>query len=180
MNALEPDDILVLICHPHVETWIPLREWMRRGSGPRKTIRPIAAKNAQTDEPLPLSAIPLAVRNDPESWEAIRLGWIQDPEWPNEYYSAKIDRVDREEGTICVTTAAQKRTVVIADDTEMLIFHGDEYYPMKDRLHDDHLLPGATVIVMSRRKEGTEIVFQLQLVAGEDQGAGQRVAARSP
>src|SRR5262249_43123554 len=131
--------------------------------------------------PLPLTAIPLAVRNDPESWEAIRLGWIQDPEWPNEHYSAKVERVDREEGTLCIMTGAQRRTVVIADDTAMLVFHADEYFPMKDRLCDEHLLPGATVILMTRRKDGTEIVFQLQLVAGADQGVALPAAgARSP
>src|SRR6516162_2032042 len=121
MDNLAPDDILVLVCHPQAEAWMPLREWMRKGSGSKPLIRPIAAKHAQTGESLPLTAIPLAVRNDPESWEAVRLGWIHDPDWPNEFYNARIDRVDAKEGTLRVTAGQDQRNIVIADDTEMIL-----------------------------------------------------------
>src|ERR1700733_7189258 len=127
MDLLEPDDILVLICDPQMDIWLPLREWIRRGQSPRKVVRPIAAKHVKTGESLPLPSIPLAVRHDPESWDAVRLGWIQDPEWPNEYYSATIEQVDVDEAILCVLAKGEKRTVVIADDTELLLLQSCEY-----------------------------------------------------
>jgi hypothetical protein len=38
---------------------------------------------------------------------------------------------------------------------------------MKERLNDENLRPGATVILMTKRKGTAEIAFQLQLIAPE-------------
>jgi hypothetical protein len=74
-------DILVSIAHPHGELELPLAEWMRVGPGPRELVRPIAARSAATGQPLPLSVVPLAYRNDRLSRTLIRLGLLKNP-WP--------------------------------------------------------------------------------------------------
>jgi hypothetical protein len=58
-----------------------LAKWMEIGPGPRRYTRPIAARSRLTREPLPLTVIPMAYRNDDESRRLIAEGKIQSP-WP--------------------------------------------------------------------------------------------------
>ena len=73
------DDVVVTIGHPHGDVDAPLRVWMERGPRPRPSLRPIAAKHAKTNQPLPLSVIPREYRNDDEARDLIARGVIADP-----------------------------------------------------------------------------------------------------
>lgn len=70
--------IRVVIDHPFGTLEMPLADWMRQGPGPRPLLRPVRCHTAD-GTPLPLSAIPLPYRNDPESWRAILDGRCEDP-----------------------------------------------------------------------------------------------------
>jgi hypothetical protein len=76
---IRPEDVLVLIQHPFGDMWPTLAEWMERGPGPRKGLRPVAARSRLTGEELPLTVIPLPYRNDDQSRAAIRRGELTDP-----------------------------------------------------------------------------------------------------
>ncbi|MBO2465190.1 hypothetical protein [Actinomadura violacea] len=76
---VRPEDVLVLIQHPFGDTWPTLTEWMEYGPGPRKGLRPVAARSRLTGEELPLTVIPLPYRNDEESRAAIQRGELADP-----------------------------------------------------------------------------------------------------
>ncbi|TPQ18064.1 hypothetical protein [Streptomyces sporangiiformans] len=83
MDGEEPDvraeDVLVLIQHPFGDLWPTLATWMDRGPGPRRGLRPVAARSRLTGEMLPLTVIPLRYRNDDESRAAIQRGEFTDP-----------------------------------------------------------------------------------------------------
>ncbi|MBB2940617.1 hypothetical protein FB565_000321 [Actinoplanes lutulentus] len=75
----ELDDVLVVIGHPWSDFEVPLTEWMSTGPGPRHGIRPESAKSRTTGEPLALTVIPVAYRNDRESRALIAAGAIVSP-----------------------------------------------------------------------------------------------------
>jgi len=75
----EIDDILVTIEHPFGTIEIPLTEWMAKGPGPRKLLRPTAARSASTGRSLALDVIPLRYRNDEESRRLIAEGKLESP-----------------------------------------------------------------------------------------------------
>ncbi len=81
MHDLDPDDIIVTVRHSWGDTEATLAKWMEIGPGPRPNTRPIAARSRSTGEPLPLTVIPLAYRNDEESRRLIAEGKIKSP-WP--------------------------------------------------------------------------------------------------
>jgi hypothetical protein len=81
-GALDPDDVVVVLGHPHGDVEVPLAVWIATGPGPRPGVRPIRARSRSTGQPVPLSAIPLRYRNDWRSRLAIRAGLIEDP-WPD-------------------------------------------------------------------------------------------------
>jgi hypothetical protein len=75
------DDVLVVIGHPFGDIEVPLAEWIARGPGPRRFLRPVRARSRSTGEPLPLTVIPFQYRNDAESRKAIEEGRLANP-WP--------------------------------------------------------------------------------------------------
>ena len=77
------DDIEVLISHPWVNDYIPLRTWMQIGPGLRPLVGVAAARHAVTKKPLPMSAIPLAYRNTRWSRLLVQLRLIKPPAWPS-------------------------------------------------------------------------------------------------
>ncbi len=77
----DPDDVLVVIGHPFGDVEMPLTTWIAPGPGPRHGIRPRSARSRSTGEPLPLTAIPLAYRNNREARALIAAGRITPP-WP--------------------------------------------------------------------------------------------------
>lgn len=79
MTVYDPEDVIVTIDHPFGRIEPTLAEWMRKGPGPRKLLRPTAARSRSTGEPLPLSVIPLAYRNDAVSRMLIAAGIIKSP-----------------------------------------------------------------------------------------------------
>ncbi len=81
MTDHDPADIIAVLGHPFGDVDMPLTKWMARGPGPRPLLQPIAARSRSTDEPLPLTVIPLEYRNDKESRRLIAEGKIKSP-WP--------------------------------------------------------------------------------------------------
>jgi hypothetical protein len=79
--TVDLDDVLVTLDHPAGTVEVPLAQWIRQGPGPRRFVRPIAARSQSTGEILPLTVIPLAYRNDDESRARIAAGEIAAP-WP--------------------------------------------------------------------------------------------------
>lgn len=79
--------IHVRISHPSGELSVPLAEWMRRGPGPRRLLRPHSVVDARTGHPLPLSVIPLRYRNTPWSRLLCKLGVLPHP-WREPRYLA--------------------------------------------------------------------------------------------
>ena len=77
--AMDPDDILVTLGHPHGDIEVPLAEWMRIGPGERPLVRPVAARRMSTGQPLPLRVIPLKYRNTGPARLLIRAGLLPDP-----------------------------------------------------------------------------------------------------
>jgi hypothetical protein len=76
---VRPEDVLVIVSHPFGDIEITLAQWMAVGPGPRPLVRPVAARSRVSDEPLPLTVIPLRYRNDEQSRTAIRQGLVTDP-----------------------------------------------------------------------------------------------------
>lgn len=74
-------DIVVIIDHPHGRLEIPLQEWIEQGPGPRDLLRPIAARSAETGEPLPLTVIPRRYRNSFLTRSLVRMKLLKKP-WP--------------------------------------------------------------------------------------------------
>ncbi len=81
MRAIDPDDTLVTVCHPHGDLEVPLREWIRVGPGPRKLVTILAARRKSSGVVVPMHNIPLAYHNSPTSRILIRIGLLADP-WP--------------------------------------------------------------------------------------------------
>lgn len=79
MSSPDFDDIILVIAHPFGDIEVPMAEWMRIGPGPRKFVRPVAAKSRSTGQSLNLSIVPLEYRNDEESRALIAQGTIKDP-----------------------------------------------------------------------------------------------------
>jgi hypothetical protein len=79
MNS--PDDIILVILHPHGTVETTLSEWMKTGPGPRDLLRPLAARDAKTGQSLTLDVIPLRYRNTSISRTLIKLGILKNP-WP--------------------------------------------------------------------------------------------------
>lgn len=57
MSAIDPDDILVIIDHPHGPVEVPYREWLNDGPGPRKALQLKSARRKSTGEDIPLGDI---------------------------------------------------------------------------------------------------------------------------
>jgi hypothetical protein len=76
---IHPDDVLVVVSHPHGDIEVSLATWMAAGPGPRPLVRPVAARSRLSGEPLPLTVIPLRYRNDEQSRSAIRRGILTSP-----------------------------------------------------------------------------------------------------
>lgn len=72
-------DIVLVFEHPHGELEVPLHEWRQVGPGERTQLSPVRAKIASTGEPIPLSAIPMVLRNTPLSRILIRVGALSSP-----------------------------------------------------------------------------------------------------
>jgi hypothetical protein len=81
-EAIDPDDVLLVITHPFGDVEVPLADWIATGPGPRRFVRPVRAYSRSTGSRLPLSVIPLRYRNDEESRRAIADGLLDDP-WPD-------------------------------------------------------------------------------------------------
>lgn len=60
----DADDLIVTVEHPMGTIEVPLSEWIARGPGPRRLLRPAAVRSRTTGEELPLSVIPARYRND--------------------------------------------------------------------------------------------------------------------
>jgi hypothetical protein len=78
----DPKDIMVTVDHPFGSIEVPLVEWIAIGPGPRRLVRPVAARSRSTDAALPPSVIPLRYRNSALSRSLIAIGVIKDP-WPS-------------------------------------------------------------------------------------------------
>lgn len=72
-------NILIKLRHPHGDLEIPLKDWMEQGPGDRPLLQPFAARYEDSDEPLPLSVIPLPYRNNAVSRLMIRAGLLKSP-----------------------------------------------------------------------------------------------------
>jgi hypothetical protein len=77
----DPYDVLLVIDHPFGQVETTLAEWMARGPGPRRFLRPVAAKSRFTGDDLPLTVVPLAYRNDETARALIEAGELEWP-WP--------------------------------------------------------------------------------------------------
>lgn len=75
---MDPAGIRVVIDHPFGTLEMSLADWIGQGPGPRPLLRPVRC-HAPDGSPLPLTAIPLPYRNDPESWQAILSGHCEEP-----------------------------------------------------------------------------------------------------
>ncbi len=69
----------VLLIHPHGELWLPLKDWIHEGPGPRQLLHPVAARMADTHERLPLRIIPFRYRNTRLSRILISVGLLRNP-----------------------------------------------------------------------------------------------------
>jgi hypothetical protein len=82
IHSSEYDDIIVTVAHPWGNGYPTLTEWIAKGPGPRRLVEIIAAKRKSTDEPVPMSEIPLEYHNSSESRRRQRLGEIPAPWGP--------------------------------------------------------------------------------------------------
>jgi hypothetical protein len=83
MTEVDVDDVLVTLQHPFGVLEVPLAEWMAKGPGSRKLLRPIAVRSRSTGKALPLEVLPQRYRNDAESRRLITEGKLESP-WPDE------------------------------------------------------------------------------------------------
>jgi hypothetical protein len=77
--GLDPDDVVVVLGHPHGDVEMTLAEWMKVGPGGRPLLRPIAARSRSTGDPKPLTIIPLPYRNNATSRALIAAGDLESP-----------------------------------------------------------------------------------------------------
>jgi hypothetical protein len=82
-NNIQSSDIIVILGHPHGDLEVTLNEWILKGPGERDLLRPMAAKNKNTGEQLPLNVIPFVYRNSFLSRALIALKVFSDP-WKND------------------------------------------------------------------------------------------------
>ena len=77
----DPQDLLLTVHHPFGDLEVSLAEWIAKGPGPRRLVRPVAVRSRATGAALPLTVIPLRYRNDEESRRLIAEGVLESP-WP--------------------------------------------------------------------------------------------------
>jgi len=81
LRPADYDDILVTVAHPFADIETTLRAWIENGPGPRRFVT-ITAARRRDGEPVPLDAIPLEYRNNPESRRLQRMGLLPAPWGP--------------------------------------------------------------------------------------------------
>jgi hypothetical protein len=81
LDPAEYDDVIVTIAHPFGDVETTLREWIRRGPGPRRFLEIASARRAD-GQPVPLDEIPLEFHNSRESRRLQRLGLLPAPWGP--------------------------------------------------------------------------------------------------
>jgi hypothetical protein len=72
------EQVIVTIAHPFGDIDVLLDTWKEKGPGPRRFVRPVAAKTID-GRPLSLRVIPLKYRNNWLSRTLIRLGVLKNP-----------------------------------------------------------------------------------------------------
>lgn len=81
LRPADYDDIIVTIAHPWADVETTLQAWIETGPGPRPFVTITGARRRNGD-PVPLDAIPLQYRNNPESRRLQRLGLLPSPWGP--------------------------------------------------------------------------------------------------
>ncbi len=79
MMNIPIQDVILILDHPHGRIEVPLDQWIATGPGPRKFLRPIAAKSRETGEEVPLDLVPLQYRNNTFTRALIALGLMKNP-----------------------------------------------------------------------------------------------------
>jgi hypothetical protein len=82
IDPTEYDDIIVHVAHPWGDGYATLNEWIAHGPGPRPLVGIVDARRKSTDEPVPMSEIPLEYHNSTESRRLQRLGQLPMPWGP--------------------------------------------------------------------------------------------------
>jgi hypothetical protein len=95
IDPSEYDDIVVTVAHPWGNGYPTLTEWIATGPGRRRLVGIIAARRKSTDEPVPMSEIPLEFHNSRESRRRQRLGELPAP-WgpPPDHEPPEMDMPD--------------------------------------------------------------------------------------
>jgi hypothetical protein len=75
------DDILVTVAHPWGDIETTLSAWIEHGPGPRPFVT-ITSARQRSGDPVPMDAIPLQYRNNPESRRLQRQGLLPSPWGP--------------------------------------------------------------------------------------------------
>jgi hypothetical protein len=65
---IDPEDILVVVGHPHGDVEVPLTQWIETGPGPRPFVQLRSARRRSTGEPVPLDQIDDPWRRDPPTY----------------------------------------------------------------------------------------------------------------
>lgn len=78
LTPAEYDDVIVTVAHPWADIETTLARWIETGPGPRPFVTITAARRRNGDS-IPLEAIPLQYRNNPESRRLQRLGRLPAP-----------------------------------------------------------------------------------------------------
>jgi hypothetical protein len=81
LRPADYDDIIVTVAHPWADVETTLQAWIETGPGPRPFVTITGARRRNGD-PVPLDAIPLQYRNNPESRRLQRLGMLPSPWGP--------------------------------------------------------------------------------------------------
>jgi hypothetical protein len=79
VGHMNDKEVIVVLEHPYGTIETTLEQWKEQGPGDRPFVRPIAAKERESQKPLPLSVIPLQYRNNGLSRMLIRSGLLTDP-----------------------------------------------------------------------------------------------------
>jgi hypothetical protein len=75
----DPEDVELVLNHPFGDVETTLAQWIAVGPGPRKRVRPVAARSRRTGEQLPITVVPLVYRNDDTARALIESGELA---WP--------------------------------------------------------------------------------------------------
>lgn len=78
LTPADYDDVIVTVAHPWADVETTLARWIETGPGPRPFVGITAARRRNGDL-IPLEAIPLQYRNNPESRRLQRLGLLPAP-----------------------------------------------------------------------------------------------------